>query len=358
MATSFRVATFNAENLFERVKVFMKTDHAQGDTILGHLSALQKELDRATYDKAEILRLYKLVKSYVEVVEIRDKLFNQSKSKVVADGRKDWFGWLRTKRQKFDDVTVSNTARVVKDVDADVVCLVEVEDLPALRRFSSEKLVYTRNGKKQSFPRAMLVDCKDPRGIDVALLAKDPLGIGGVWSHIDEGIFSRDCLEVEVRLPGGKTLWMLLNHFKSKGYGTQKENDEKRKKQAQRVAKILEDDYDLNSELVIVAGDLNDTPDSAPLKPLMKVPGLTDVLAATFPNAADRWTYHYKKNEQIDYLLVSKPLAAGLKGAGVFRRGIYKVDKFTTSGEKPYKEVTHWTEAASDHGAVWADFSV
>jgi endonuclease/exonuclease/phosphatase family metal-dependent hydrolase len=356
MAVSFRVASFNAENLFDRVKVFMKTDHEQGATILEHISALQVELDKSNYDKPEILRLYKLVKSYVEVIEVRGKLFNQSKTKVQAAGRNDWFGWLRTKRQQFSDTTISNTAQVLKDVDPDVACLIEVEDLPTLRRFASEKLVYTKQGKKQSFPRATLLDCKDPRGIDVGLLAKDPFAIGGVWSHVDEGVFSRDCLEVEVGLPGGQTLWVLLNHFKSKGYGTQAGNDAKRKKQATRVAEILTQDYDLKTDLVLVAGDLNDTPGSAPLKPLLDVANLTDVLAAKVPNAADRWTYHYKTNEQIDYILVSKPLA--LQGAGVFRRGIHKIDQFTTSSEKPYPSIQKWTDAASDHGAVWADFQL
>ena len=58
-----------------------------------------------------------------------------------------------------------------------------------------------------------------------------------------------------------------------------------------------------------MAGDLNDTPDSAPLKPLMDVRYLYDVLALQFPNQPKkRWTYHYNDFEQIDYVLVSKPL--------------------------------------------------
>lgn len=357
MAT-FRIATFNVENLFTRVKVFLRSDHADGATILGHIDALQQHLDRATYDQAEILRRYRLVQGYIDLIEVRGKLFNRQRSKVLPAGRNDWWGWIRPKRQKFDDPTISNTAKVIKDVNADVVCLVEVESLPALRRFAAEKLVYTRNRQRQSYPRAMLIDAEDPRGIDVALLAKPHCSIGGVWSHVDDDVFSRDCLEVELLLPDGRPLWLLLNHFKSKGYGTQSSSDRKRRRQAERVAEILADYYDLSRDLVVVAGDLNDTPDSAPLAPLLAVPGLTDVLAAKVPDPAERWTYHYRQNQQIDYLLVSRPLADRLQAAGVHRKGMHDLHRHSTSGERQYGSVTRAANAASDHGAVWADFDL
>jgi endonuclease/exonuclease/phosphatase family metal-dependent hydrolase len=88
------------------------------------------------------------------------------------------------------------------------------------------------------------------------------------------------------------------------------------------------------------------------------VPNLFDVLALQFPNPADRWTYHYTKNEQIDYVLVSKPLRNALSSAGVERRGIFEVDKFTAGGTKSWPSVDSHRNAASDHGALWADFNI
>jgi hypothetical protein len=71
----------------------------------------------------------------------------------------------------------------------------------------------------------------------------------------------------------------------------------------------------------------------------------------------DRWTYKYRNElNQIDYLLVSTPLKDALVDAGIERRGIHEIEKVT--GEIPFSSVTHWTTAASDHGAVWADFKV
>lgn len=148
---------------------------------------------------------------------------------------------------------------------------------------------------------------------------------------------------------------MLLNHLKSKGYGSRSTSNARRKSQATAVAGILKR-YDLEKDLVIVAGDLNDTPDSAPLKPLMSVPGLYDVLDIV--SADDRWTYHFRDNQQIDYILVSRPLKAALKRAGVFRGGMYDVGKHSTRGETRMRSITSDANSASDHGCVWADFDI
>ena len=77
-----------------------------------------------------------------------------------------------------------------------------------------------------------------------------------------------------------------------------------------------------------------------------------------------RWTYHYNSFEQIDFMLVSEALKKKFKKAGVERRGMYNLKKLTTDSggkvpvEEQFKEVTHWTNQASDHGAVWAEFEL
>jgi predicted extracellular nuclease len=127
-------------------------------------------------------------------------------------------------------------------------------------------------------------------------------------------VFSRDCAEYQVALPSSKSLWVLCNHFKSKGYGSQASNDRKRAAQAARVTEIVAR-FDLGSEYVAVAGDFNDTPDSAPLKGLLKeTPGLHDVLDH-LSAGQPRWTYGGK--DQIDYLLVSDAPRAKIDTVGI-----------------------------------------
>ena len=60
---------------------------------------------------------------------------------------------------------------------------------------------------------------------------------------------------------------MLVNHFKSKGYGKPADNDATRRAQAQRVKAIYELLQAGGAEHVAIVGDLNDTRDSTPLRP-------------------------------------------------------------------------------------------
>ncbi len=368
MPASFKLATFNVENLFSRAKVFNFRDHSVADTILGNVEEFRRLLKKEVYtaaDKAKIMELYTgVLKPYIEVTEDRGKLFKKRGWAVVgvaADGVGDWDGTVEFKRAEWSEIARTNTAKVIKDVRADVACIVEAEGLPALKSFDSELL-------KSMYRYHMLIEANDPRGIDVGLYSTYELG--ALWTHMfdKEGqstIFSRDCLEVEVILPGDQRLYVLCNHFKSRGYDADGTADEKRTRQAAQVAKILRDKYDLASQWVVVAGDLNDNPERAPLRSLLDVPNLYDVLALQFPNTPmKRWTYHYDQFEQIDYILVSAPLQQRFHRAGVERRGIHRLNALTTSSggmvdiEKEYNSVTHWTNAASDHGAVWAEFDL
>ena len=358
MPTTFRIASFNCENLFSRARVLNLADSTVAAEALAKIDPLNKLLNKATYtssDKQKIVALYGEVGSYVVVRENRGKLFNRDETQVTASGAGDWSGELEFKRAKFSEVTRENTAKVIKAVKADVACLIEIEDRPTLAAFNSDML----DSRKFKFP--MLIDGNDPRGIDVGVLSNFP--IISLKTHIFDGTansrtFSRDCLRVEMELPSGQRLHLLCNHFKSKS-GGEAASDGRRRRQAERVVEIL-GEYNLDQDLVIVAGDLNDTPDnSSPLRPLLDVPKLHDVLALQFPaEPAKRWTYAFNGGQQIDYILVSNPLKSMFVQAGVERRGIHKLSSITNGDESQFDTVTSAANAASDHGAVWADFSV
>lgn len=365
MAGTFRVASFNVENLFSRAKILNLRSSTSVDDKLSKVDEFNKLIHKTSNftaaQKNRILALYQELKDYIDIRENRGKLFNGSKTKVTAKSGKDWDGEIEFKRDSFKQLARDNTAKVIKAVKADVACIVEAEDRPALKAFDTDLL-------NSRFKYEMLLDGNDPRGIDVALYSRFPLG--GVWTHMfdkqgNSTTFSRDCPEYEVHLPNGKSLYVLCNHLKSKGYDFNGTADARRKAQAEAIAEILKD-YDLANDWVVVAGDMNDTPDSGPLKPLVDVPNLFDVLELQFGNdMSRRWTYHFRKKfDQIDYVLVSKPLKDKFKKADVERRGIADLKKLTagTNGAIPvqteYDTVTHWTNAASDHGAVWAEFAL
>lgn len=372
-----RIATFNANNLFRRPKVFQWEGlSADAAKVLDDLQKLEALLTKPSYSGETGTAIVGLLKKYgfndsklfpedrwFQINEVRGKLFRVKRAstganakpeiELVAKGRSSWLGWIELTRENVNTTSTDNTARVIQAVNADVLCMVEIEDRHTLDRFSR----LTLKKFKASFDHNLLIDGNDPRGIDIGLLSRFP--IRSVRSHIDDvtktrrvPIFSRDCPEFEIELPDGRTLWLLGNHFKSQGYGTQTANDAKRKLQAQRVREILRR-FDLTRDLVAVAGDLNGSPTSAPLKPLLTTPGLFDVLKSPL-HRGPSWTYHDGR-QQIDYLLVSQPLFERIHSVGVERRGLFHKTNF--GGKFPhFPEVTDEVTQASDHAAVWAEF--
>lgn len=362
MAQELSIATFNCENLFDRAKLLNIDDETKSTELLKQFAELQVEIGKAAYDKPEtMMSLYTALTGYVNLVETRGFLLDVTRKKVSAKGRADWEGWLELESDAISDDARKSTARVIEELKADVVCLVEVDSRPFLKRFVAERL-------GGAYAHIMLVDGNDARGIDVGLISKLP--IVEVRSHVDDRrsdvvdtapLFSRDCLEARVVHPVLGDVWLLLNHLKSKRDSDpieKKKADALRTAQAERIAAIVRA-RDLEKENVIVLGDLNDTPDSQPLVSLYSKPHqpLKDVMEVGAVDETERWTYHYRgKNQQIDHMLVSAPLAARLSSVHVERRGIADIAKITNGKVQPFPEVTGKTSAASDHGAIVARF--
>src|SRR5690606_1713798 len=189
-------------------------------------------------------------------------------------------GWTELKMEKVNETAIMNTGRVIRDVDADIVAVIEAEHRIALKQFSDYVL---KKVDGVPYPHVMLIDGNDERGIDVGLMTKTGYNIGIMRSHIhdmdDTGktIFSRDCPEYCVETPDGELVWILPNHFKSKFGGNNSSSQKRRQAQAERTAAIYRQLIAEGHNKVIVLGDLNDTPDSAPLQPLLAGTDLKDI---------------------------------------------------------------------------------
>jgi endonuclease/exonuclease/phosphatase family metal-dependent hydrolase len=196
---------------------------------------------------------------------------------------------------------------------------------------------------------SMLIDGNDDRGIDVGLYSNYP--ITNIETHIFDTytgankrqykIFSRDCAMYTIDY-NGSPIHILCNHFKSHGYGSPVANDKKRQLQAERVQEIINQKFNLTKDNVVVAGDLNDTPDSKSLKPLLSMQGLENIIAR---NEGTHGTYLNTK-KQFDYLLVSKALSDKYTDSRIERGGIF-------NGKNTIESPLH---QASDHAAVVAEF--
>jgi predicted extracellular nuclease len=151
---------------------------------------------------------------------------------------------------------------------------------------------------------------------------------------------------------------VLINHFKSKGYGGKIASDAIRQRQATRVASIYRDLVSGGIDHVVVLGDLNDTPESAPLAPLLRGTDLRDISEhAAFDDGGRPGTYgSCTARNKLDYVLLSPPLFARAIGGGIARRGVWGGRNGTLW--PIYDTMTRPVHAGSDHAAIYADIAL
>ena len=210
----------------------------------------------------------------------------------------------------------------------DILCLQEVENMDALRRFNEDYL-------KKSYKYAYLMDARDPRRIDVGILSNYNVKSFSThmydlnkFKNVDRKyVFSRDCLVVTFQITKEKELTIFINHLKSKFSETKAQLEKGnliRRNQSSMVARLVRKKFkkNFNTANFVVLGDFNDTPNSPHVRPLVKNLGLFDVM--TRLNKDERWTHWWEVNNvltQIDYILLSPKLAKNSKGKPYVERG-------------------------------------
>jgi endonuclease/exonuclease/phosphatase family metal-dependent hydrolase len=218
---------------------------------------------------------------------------------------------------------LQSLGRALRELNADVVALQEVENFKLLQRLNTEEL------SSLNYTEVKLVEGNDVRGIDVALLSR--FKVTWIFSHASEtfkGVdgdtqtygFSRDCLEIEIKPLPNRPVTLLINHLRSSTAGG---GLARRYAQAQQVRKIADGIFSKRPDgLLAVLGDLNDGPQTKTLS-LVKsgTPALFDLLSLA--PAAERYTF--KNKTQLDYIIVSPALQGDLVAGSVKadHRGVF-----------------------------------
>lgn len=382
-----RLASYNFQNLFDRPKVMNRESWTQDESADGSLAGrfagareilnLYSELTRIfakpIYQAGdrEQIRAGLLALGLERGDESRFVRLRQNKGRlvrrprdggivVVAGGRGDWVGWLELEREAVDEVATQNTARVLKEIDADIVAAIEVEDRIPLLRFNEQVLPNVDYGP---YDHVMAINGNDERGIDVGIMSRS-YPIEAICSHVDDRdgdgnrIFSRDCAQYRVTTTAGP-LWILVNHFKSKGFGDFEASERRRAAQAARVREIYLSLVNEGQDLVAVVGDLNDLKDSWPLAALFQGTDLRDVSdhPAYVETDGRRGTFgNCSASDHIDFILLSPALFDRVERTSVFRKGIWGGTNGTLFPH--FDTISKPSEAASDHAAIWADLAL
>lgn len=227
-----------------------------------------------------------------------------------------------------DDRTL--TAQALAATRADVCALQEVENLVTLTAFHNR---YLKRWSDYPYQERILHEGNDGRGIDVALLSR--LRVLDHRSHAGQTfgslglkppkgktsrsrVFRRDCLEVDI-VKDGRALTLYICHFKSMHGGREKTRPV-REQEASAVRAIIERRFaNPAKEDWIILGDLNDylEIDGRPvadhgLGPLVSDGFAEDLAMQTISDDYQRWSHHYPKENTysaLDHIFLSPALA-------------------------------------------------
>lgn len=199
----------------------------------------------------------------------------------------------------------SQIATGISRQDADIMLLQEVESQDCI-----DALIAALPAGR--WPVAVLGEMGTDASVDVAVLANGelvdvirhrntPLPLPGGGSTT----FTREFLEVELLIQG-RPVTVFSAHFRSKS------NDDpaRRLAEARGAAAIVAASAAASPDsLIVLGGDLNDTPDSEPLLALTGTGSLQRVAADVVPND---WTYAFNsQRDAIDHLLLATAASGG-----------------------------------------------
>ncbi|CAN5710695.1 hypothetical protein BH11MYX2_BH11MYX2_00370 [soil metagenome] len=202
------------------------------------------------------------------------------------------------------DARAVQIAQAIRLMDTDVIAVEEVESQACL-----DALIANLG---DVVPYGVLGETGFAASVDVGILSRTPIetavGHQEALALPDGRVtsFARELLEVHTHASDGTNLIMFAAHFKSKS----SDDPARRLAEAQASARIINDVAVQSSDaLVILGGDLNDTPGSPPLNALVVDGQLTRVADDIPVDAQATYRYH-DHGEVIDHLILAPTAAA------------------------------------------------
>lgn len=375
-----KIASYNIQNLFHR--------HNDFNTITAGKCALQwiDEMDslirKPFKEPRDIDRIKELCfligfenidKSKYAVMRKRGgALYFQGRSsslEMKASSMTDWKGWAEIKTLPIDHSAVQNKARVIAEVNPDILLLQEVEDRSSLSQFNTELLP---GFNAVPFREVVVLQGNDDRGQEMALMTKNGYYIRGVETFADEyeqgvnPLFDKNLLKYKIITPSENIIWFIMVHLQSSINYEKESSDNMRYKQATRVAELYLKMKEEGQENIVVAGTLNAVSYCHSLSPILQNTDLKDIsrhptFEVVADNGSDAEYYRmgaYRKGvniKQLDYLLFSPALFKKIKKSGLNRRAVWPEVRPQWNF---YSTIKKAENAASEHPVIWGDIDI
>ena len=249
---------------------------------------------------------------------------------------------------EYDDIKESTSearlkavAKAIRELDADVLCLQEIESEECLEWFrdnylkgmgydyiASEDVSYYRGVEQSVLSRVPISDIEVFTGRDLVIgdmeerrTDSEAKRLGGTWAKPDGKMpekFQRSPLKVELKTKDGYELTVFVVHFKAGAFDHQRELEALQVEQF--IEEMLESDADAN---VAVLGDFNAQPNAMSTKVLrISDDGLVSGFDWRFDKKTPRERFvTHASGRSIDFIVMSPGLAADVVDGSYFVLG-------------------------------------
>jgi len=328
-----KIATFNIQNLFHR-----------------HSDLIEMEYEK----KSEIWR-----EEFEAQLLIKTRTAEDSKATYMTD----WNGWTKLNTVPISKDSIKNKAKVILDVDPDIILLQQVENRKSLIQFHE---IFFKKNRESGYEEIMHLQGNDGRGLGMGILLKSGYHIKSIKSFANERdengnlLFDNGFQQYKIKTPKNKMLFLLCCQLLENGV-----SESHRKQQVMKIAKTYTNLRSKGHQHIIVAGTLNTPSYSDSISPIFES-DLKDVVkhnsfkvitdsgedAGYYRMGAYRMGVNIK---QKDYLLVSPAFYDKIDQCGMNRKALWPLKK---PEWEIYDTVQNEKDAASDHPLLWAKFKL
>lgn len=374
-----KIATFNIQNIYYRNRELIQIPWNKSfsdwlwemDFLIGKEAKVPRDFERMK-ELSFLLGFEKVAKDSYAILRKRGgELFvhhcNFPKESKASEFN-SWNGWVAVQSVPLDFMAVQNKAKVIAEVNADILILQEVEDKSTFTDFNQK---FLPDYNCVPYKDLLVLQGNDDRGQELAYLSKNGFIIKSVYSYLSERdnnndyLFEKNVIKYEVLSPSQTSIWIVAAHFIDTGKDMEY-IDSKRFRQATKVAEIYQQLIEEGKKNVVVLGTLNAVSYCYSLSPLLQKTGLKDITRHSafnvdFDEGRDASYYRmgaYKMGvnlKQKDYLLLSPELFTIVKRGGLNRKAVFPSKKLQWP---VYSSVTVKEHAASEHPIIWAELDV
>lgn len=245
---------------------------------------------------------------------------------------------------------------IIRELNADIVGLMEVENRAILKRLVDEELA------DMGYKYHALIDEPNDRGIDCAIISRKPFlcysyAVPDFYRGILTARFSHN----------GKPFYVIVNHWKSRFGGGEEQRMNCSKRVLQIVDELIPEFEGRRDTPVIIGGDFNDNDTDESVLHLERG-GLINTLKTLSPD--DRWTLPYDNRDQgfvehdsFDHIFINESCVTGHQmkwQSSVVKRPIRMLDRRTIRGTQHlWPDDDHQNHIGySDHFPVVARFNM